>query len=116
MSRLVIAIVLLLIPATELLKPGTCIEELEGLPPVLAKIRLKPTSECAQATLALSSPCSDQTKHSVEDDCFCCSHQIVPPVIFVPGDDDLSVHVRPDAMEGLLSPAANPPDHPPQFS
>lgn len=116
MIRLVVAIVLLLIPATELLKPGTCVEELEGIPPVLAKIRLKPASQCAQATVAPSSPCSEQTRHSVEDDCFCCSHQIVPQLIFVPGDDDLSVHLKPDAIESLLSPAGNPLDHPPQFS
>lgn len=116
MIRLVVVIILLLIPATDLLTPGLCPEELQGMP-MLAMV----TKSCASQNLP-STMLADEHQRPpwpetpLKDECFCCCHHVVPQLIFVFPDEEGSVKVPVERSDDAMSPTGDPPYHPPRFS
>lgn len=117
MIRLAVVIILLLIPATDLLTPGLCPEDLQGMPPMLAMV----DQDCANqdvtsTTLAEQQQQSNHSDYPLEDECFCCCHHVVPQLIFVFPDHKTSVRVIPAAIKDVVSATSDPPYHPPRLS
>jgi hypothetical protein len=116
MIRVAVVIILLLIPATDLLTPGLCPEDLQGTP-MLAMVNQSCASQSVTSTtLAEQQQHPHHSNSPPEDECFCCCHHVVLQLIFVPPNHETSVKVIPEAVEDLVSPTGDPPYHPPRFS
>lgn len=116
MIRLVAVIILLLIPTTDWLTPGLCPEDLQGMPMLAVMDQNCVGQSVTSLTLAQQEHHPEKSSSPLEDECFCCCHHVVPQLIFISPDDKSSVEVTPEALTDLMSPAGDPPYHPPSFS
>jgi hypothetical protein len=117
MIRLVVAIILLSIPAPELVAPGICPEDLQGMPPIRAiGEHLHALHGDTAAALSKPQSHSNQADLPFEEDCFCCCHHIVPQLVFAPSEREICARVIPEAVQDVPSRATDPPYHPPRFS
>jgi hypothetical protein len=114
MIRFVIVSVLLAIPCLELVRPGLCLEDLQGMGFVLS-----PPADAASCTVAITS--TSEPNHvphpedSCDDECYCCCQHVVPQQMFVPPRLFEWVRVLPELVKDLIYLTGDPPDHPPRF-
>jgi hypothetical protein len=113
----IIVLVLLSIPVTDLVMPGTCAEDLEGL--TLALTLPQPPHPPQDKVVVRQIPEPEQSSQPnapLDDGCFCCCYHVVPQLAFVVPDD--ITHVELVAVEPCmhLAPEGDPLDHPPRRS
>ncbi|MBI4469600.1 MAG: hypothetical protein HY650_09805 [Acidobacteria bacterium] len=115
MLRLMITMILLSIPVTDLLTPGVCPEELQGWPPFVTEI------DHAQPDQGVVPPPRDgEDEHSklpcspLDDECFCCCRHLVPQLAFLIPACALSVTAPSAPITSLAASPEDPPYHPPR--
>lgn len=117
MMRRFIALILLAIPALDLVTPGICPEDLQGftLSPGFQR-QMTPTPEALTIGQVPSSDQPERPAAPIDEDCFCCCQHITPQPIFI----WLPPALRPDLTRRELPPflalSIDLLDHPPRRS